>query len=111
MALESGQREPALFADPLFDKSFEFLLSTSQLPTSIDAFMCYAADWQDGYGVSYNPHVKSIVFCIGSFASSRVTLSSERFARHIESAMDAMAELCVRAACVAPNALPERPVA
>lgn len=108
IALECGHREPSLFADPVYREANQFRLSTSQVPTTMDAFMCYGAVVPDGYGVSYNPHAESIVFCIARFASSRVTLASERFALHIESALDAMAELCVRAACVAHDALPER---
>ena len=99
---------PALFADPVYGESNQFRLSTSQVPTTMDAFMCYGAVVRDGYGVSYNPHVDAVVFCVARFRSSRVTLASEHFARHIESAMDAMAELCVRAKCVAPDALPNR---
>ncbi|XP_039269614.2 choline O-acetyltransferase-like isoform X1 [Styela clava] len=84
---------PELFSDPSYDICNYFTLSTSQVPTNTDSFMCYGAVVEDGYGVSYNPHPDRIVFCISSFRSCPST-SSEKFAGAITESFRIMNELC-----------------
>jgi hypothetical protein len=46
-----------------------------QVPTTMDAFMCYGPVVPDGYGVCYNPHPHNILVCITSFKRHSETRS------------------------------------
>ncbi|XP_023326826.1 LOW QUALITY PROTEIN: choline O-acetyltransferase-like [Eurytemora carolleeae] len=102
LGLREGTKElglwdkQGLFKDPAFDKLNQFLLSTSQVPISLDpAFMGYGAVVPDGYGVSYNPYSSSIIFCICSFYSSPLT-NSRNFATQLQRSLLDMKQLFVK---------------
>ncbi|XP_050423974.1 choline O-acetyltransferase [Adelges cooleyi] len=80
LGLRQAARENALsctlFEDDSYRIANSFALSTSQLLTSTDSFMGYGPVVPDGYGVSYNPQNNSIVFCISSFKSAKITNNS-----------------------------------
>ena len=67
-----------------------------QVPTTMDAFMCYGPVVPDGYGACYNPHPHYILVCVSSFKSCEGTISS-RFAAVLESSFQQMKELCLTA--------------
>ncbi|GIX71221.1 carnitine O-acetyltransferase [Caerostris darwini] len=62
--------------DTGYTTSTHFKLSTSQVPSKIDAFMCYGPLVPDGYGCCYNPRDSSINFGLSACNSSPETHSS-----------------------------------
>jgi carnitine O-acetyltransferase len=78
IANENGKDIPALFMDEGYAQSCNFRLSTSQVPSLFEAFMCYGPVVPDGYGCCYNPTQNSIVFGVSAFNSSPET-SATRF--------------------------------
>uniref|UniRef100_A0AAU6PBV7 Choline O-acetyltransferase n=1 Tax=Protohermes xanthodes TaxID=1452977 RepID=A0AAU6PBV7_9NEOP len=83
---------PDIFLDETYRIANNFLLSTSQLPTTSDTFMGYGPVVPDGYGASYNPHPDMIVFCLSAFHSSETT-STWKFAHSLEESLTAMQKL------------------
>ncbi len=67
IAMENGMNVPDLFSDKGYIESSNFRLSTSQVPSQFEAFMCYGPLTENGYGVCYNPIKNSIVFGISAF--------------------------------------------
>ena len=55
--------------------------------------MCYGPVVPDGYGVSYNPHKDSIVFCVSSFRDCLSTNSS-KFAAELGGTLRDMKKIC-----------------
>ncbi|XP_014768157.2 choline O-acetyltransferase, partial [Octopus bimaculoides] len=86
---------PEIFADESYKLANHFTLSTSQVPTTMDAFMCYGPVVPDGYGVCYNPHSDYIVAVVTSFRSHSET-RSDYFAFTLESSFLQMYELCYK---------------
>ncbi|KAI7796587.1 putative choline O-acetyltransferase [Triplophysa rosa] len=66
---------PDIFTDETYGISNNFILSTSQVPTTMEMFCCYGPVIPDGYGVCYNPQSDHIVFCVSSFRGSQFTCS------------------------------------
>jgi len=92
---ELGITKPEIFEDTSFSRSNYFTLSTSQIPTTTNSFMCYGAVVPDGYGVSYNPKKDNIVFCIGSFRDCIAT-DSTKFSEHLYQSLSLMKELTLK---------------
>lgn len=95
IARENGLPMPKIFEHESFRISNHFSLSTSQVPTTMDAFMCYGPVVSDGYGVCYNPHPSWILVCITSFKRHNDT-NSDHFAYTLESSLLQMQELCLK---------------
>lgn len=76
-ALEHGRDIPELFMDLAFKESTHFRLSTSQVASQHEAFLCFVPVVPDGYGVCYNPREEQIIVCVSSFNNSPET-NSER---------------------------------
>lgn len=76
IALECGMNVPEFYMDTGYTTSTHFKLSTSQVPSKIDAFMCYGPLVPDGYGCCYNPRNSSINFGLSACNSSPETHSS-----------------------------------
>lgn len=76
-AIENGLNVPELFMDTGYQTSTHFRLSTSQVPSKSDAFMCYGPAVPDGYGCCYNPLPEFINFGVSACNSSPETLSSK----------------------------------
>ncbi|KAG8199407.1 hypothetical protein JTE90_000275 [Oedothorax gibbosus] len=85
IALENGMNVPDLYMDTGYTTSTHFKLSTSQVPSKIDAFMCYGPLVPDGYGCCYNPRPSSINFGLSACNSSPETQSSNFMKALIES--------------------------
>lgn len=85
IALECGMNVPDIFLDTGYTTSSHFKLSTSQVPSKVDAFMCYGPLVPDGYGCCYNPLATYINFGVSACNSSPQTHSSNFMAALTES--------------------------
>ncbi|KAL1517126.1 hypothetical protein ABEB36_000934 [Hypothenemus hampei] len=86
---------PDIFTDESYRIANKFLLSTSQVATTMNSFMGYGPVEPDGYGASYNPKNDQIIFCLSAFWSSEVT-STSRFAQSLEESLNSMQVLLSR---------------
>ncbi|KAK0140979.1 Choline O-acetyltransferase [Merluccius polli] len=94
--------KPEIFKDEAFLISNQFILSTSQVPTTVEMFCCYGPVVPDGYGACYNPQSDHIVFCVSSFRDSPRTCSGE-FVKFLEQGLLEMRDLCTRHNAGQPN--------
>lgn len=88
---------PELFTDETYRIANTFLLSTSQVTTSMNSFMGYGPVEPDGYGASYNIKPDSVIFCLSAFWSSEKT-STSKFAQALEESLNNMQALLKRPA-------------
>ncbi|NXM64937.1 CLAT acetyltransferase, partial [Illadopsis cleaveri] len=84
---------PEIFTDETYLTSNRFILSTSQVPTTMEMFCCYGPVVPNGYGACYNPQPEHILFCISSFKECKET-SSDMLAKAVEDSLLAMRDLC-----------------
>ncbi|XP_037997265.1 choline O-acetyltransferase [Motacilla alba alba] len=84
---------PEIFTDETYLTSNRFILSTSQVPTTMEMFCCYGPVVPNGYGACYNPQPEHLLFCISSFKECKET-SSGMFAKAVEESLLAMRDLC-----------------
>uniref|UniRef100_A0A452IU69 Choline O-acetyltransferase n=1 Tax=Gopherus agassizii TaxID=38772 RepID=A0A452IU69_9SAUR len=92
-AREHFKELPEIFTDETYLTSSQFILSTSQVPTTMEMFCCYGPVVPSGYGVCYNPQPEHILFCISSFKECKET-SSVMFAKAVEESLMEMRDLC-----------------
>uniref|UniRef100_A0A7N8WNN5 Choline O-acetyltransferase n=1 Tax=Mastacembelus armatus TaxID=205130 RepID=A0A7N8WNN5_9TELE len=64
---ELNMEKPEIFCDETYLASNHFILSTSQVPTTMEMFCCYGPVVPNGYGACYNPQSDHIIFCVSSF--------------------------------------------
>ncbi|TTC29627.1 Choline O-acetyltransferase [Bagarius yarrelli] len=95
IAKELKMETPDVFTDEAFLLSNQFILSTSQVPTTVDMFCCYGPVVANGYGACYNPQADHMVFCVSSFRECAST-SSLLLAKALDLALNDMRELCNR---------------
>ncbi|XP_066180622.1 choline O-acetyltransferase [Sylvia atricapilla] len=93
VAREHFKELPEIFTDETYLTSNRFILSTSQVPTTMEMFCCYGPVVPNGYGTCYNPQPQHILFCISSFKECKET-SSDMFAKAVEESLLAMRDLC-----------------
>ncbi|KAB1271488.1 Choline O-acetyltransferase [Camelus dromedarius] len=93
LAREVCKEPPEMFTDETYLMSNRFVLSTSQVPTTMEMFCCYGPVVPNGYGACYNPQPESILFCISSFHGCKET-SSTKFAKAVEESLVEMRGLC-----------------
>lgn len=96
IAKENGIDVPALYSDEGYVKSSNYRLSTSQVASSYEAFMCYGPLTNDGYGVCYSPRNTDIYFGLSSMRSNKVT-STAKFRKSLEEALKLMMQLLLKA--------------
>ncbi|XP_030631550.1 choline O-acetyltransferase b [Chanos chanos] len=84
---------PEIFTDDTYRISNQFILSTSQVPTTVDMFCCYGPVVPNGYGACYNPQSNHIIFAVSSFRESTET-SSAVFVKALEQGLLDMRDLC-----------------
>ncbi|GFS06088.1 carnitine O-acetyltransferase [Elysia marginata] len=87
-ALEYGRDIPELFMDLAFKESTHFRLSTSQVASQHEAFLCFVPVVPDGYGLCYNPREEQLIVCITSFNNSPETNSEKLMASLTQSFRD-----------------------
>ncbi|NWT15542.1 CLAT acetyltransferase, partial [Vireo altiloquus] len=95
VAREHFKELPEIFTDETYLTSNRFILSTSQVPTTMEMFCCYGPVVPNGYGACYNPQPEHILFCISSFKECKET-SSDTFAKAVEDSLLAMRDLCTK---------------
>ncbi|NWW33202.1 CLAT acetyltransferase, partial [Panurus biarmicus] len=95
VAREHFKELPEIFTDETYLTSNRFILSTSQVPTTMELFCCYGPVVPNGYGACYNPQPEHILFCISSFEECKET-SSGMFAKAVEESLLAMRDLCTK---------------
>jgi carnitine O-acetyltransferase len=78
IALQNGMALHELFTDKGYTFSSQFRLSTSQVPSVNQAFMCYGPLVPNGYGCCYNPTKNEMSFGISAMNSSAET-NAEKF--------------------------------
>jgi carnitine O-acetyltransferase len=78
IALQNGMALHELFTDKGYTFSSKFRLSTSQVPSVNQAFMCYGPLVPNGYGCCYNPTKNEMSFGISAMNSSAET-NAEKF--------------------------------
>ncbi|NWY26476.1 CLAT acetyltransferase, partial [Pheucticus melanocephalus] len=93
VAREHLKELPEIFTDETYLTSNRFILSTSQVPTTMEMFCCYGPVVPNGYGACYNPQPDHLLFCISSFKECKET-SSGMFAKAVEESLLAMRDLC-----------------
>uniref|UniRef100_A0A673CSC7 Choline O-acetyltransferase n=1 Tax=Sphaeramia orbicularis TaxID=375764 RepID=A0A673CSC7_9TELE len=92
IAHELKMEKPDLFKDEAYFISNQFILSTSQVPTTVEMFCCYGPVVPNGYGACYNPQSDHIIFSVSSFHESPQTCSSE-FIKALEQGLRDMRDL------------------
>nr|XP_006630421.1 PREDICTED: choline O-acetyltransferase [Lepisosteus oculatus] len=93
VAQELKMEKPEIFIDETYLISNRFILSTSQVPTSVQMFCCYGPVVPNGYGVCYNPQSDHIIFCVSSFKDCKETCST-KFVRALEESLVEVRDLC-----------------
>jgi len=96
IAKEHNIPVPELYSDEGYTKSAHMRLSTSNVSSKYDAFMCYGPLTQDGYGCCYSLKNDDFWFGISSFKSCSDT-SSDRFRKCLEESLVHMYELLIKA--------------
>lgn len=92
IAKENNITLPELFKDEGLLASQHMRLSTSQVASRYDAFMCYGPLTADGYGCCYNPKDNDMWFGISSFKSNPVP-DSKAFRNALQQALNDMFEV------------------
>lgn len=77
IAKENGLAVPELYSDEGYVKSSTYRLSTSQVASSYEAFMCYGPLTYDGYGCCYSPRNNDIYFGLSSMRSNSDTSTAK----------------------------------
>ena len=95
IARENGLEVPELYSDEGYVKSSTYRLSTSQVASAYEAFMCYGPLTNDGYGCCYNPRNNDIWFGLSSMRSNDET-STAKFKKSLEEALQLMFQLLVK---------------
>ncbi|XP_063347457.1 choline O-acetyltransferase [Pelmatolapia mariae] len=82
-----------MFKDEAYLISNQFILSTSQVPTTVEMFCCYGPVVPNGYGACYNPQSDHIIFSVSSFHESQQTCSAE-FVKCLAQGLRDIRDLC-----------------
>ncbi|XP_035028756.1 choline O-acetyltransferase [Hippoglossus stenolepis] len=98
IAHELMMEKPEIFKDEAYLISNQFILSTSQVPTTVEMFCCYGPVVPNGYGVCYNPQSDHLIFSVSSFRESPQTCSAEFVKCLVQGLLD-MRDLCNKCNC------------
>ncbi|XP_054455358.1 choline O-acetyltransferase-like [Anoplopoma fimbria] len=93
IAKELNMEKPEIFCDETYLASNQFILSTSQVPTTVEMFCCYGPVVPNGYGACYNPQSDHIIFCVSSFWENTGT-SSAVFVKALNEGLLEIRDLC-----------------
>lgn len=95
MALERGEEIHPLYSDPGYVRSAHMRISTSQVATKCDGFMCYGPLVPDGYGCCYNPRTNDMNFAVSAFVEDPGT-SAAKFRETLENSLLDMHNVLVK---------------
>ncbi|XP_072377173.1 carnitine O-acetyltransferase [Diabrotica undecimpunctata] len=95
IALENGIELPEIYKDKAYILSSRMRLSTSQVATKCDGFMCYAPLTDDGYGCCYNPRPDDINFGLSAFTNNKET-SARRYREALTESLQDMHHLLAK---------------
>jgi carnitine O-acetyltransferase len=95
IAKENNLPVPELYSDEGYSKSSTYRLSTSQVASVYDAFMCYGPLTMDGYGCCYSPRNNDIYFGLSSIKHCADT-STEKFKKSLQESLQLMHQLLVK---------------
>uniref|UniRef100_A0A3P8V2L0 Choline O-acetyltransferase n=1 Tax=Cynoglossus semilaevis TaxID=244447 RepID=A0A3P8V2L0_CYNSE len=98
VARELKVETPEIFKDEAYLISNQFILSTSQVPTTVEMFCCYGPVVPNGYGACYNPQSDHIIFCVSSFRESTQSCSAD-LVKCLEQGLVDMRDLCNKCHC------------
>uniref|UniRef100_A0A8C7FF46 Choline O-acetyltransferase n=1 Tax=Oncorhynchus kisutch TaxID=8019 RepID=A0A8C7FF46_ONCKI len=93
IAQELKMERPEIFTDETYVASNQFILSTSQVPTTVEMFCCYGPVVPNGYGCCYNPQSDHLLFSVTSFHGSTETCSAV-FIKALDEGLVEMRDLC-----------------
>ncbi|XP_058478002.1 choline O-acetyltransferase-like [Solea solea] len=97
---ELKMEKPDIFCDETYVASNRFILSTSQVPTTVEMFCCYGPVVPNGYGACYDPQSHHILFCVSSFWENTET-SSAVFVKALNEGLLEIRDLCNRCSAAA----------
>lgn len=100
IAKDLNMEKPEIFCDETYLASNQFILSTSQVPTTVEMFCCYGPVVPNGYGACYNPQSDHIMFCVSSFWENTET-SSVVFVKALNEGLLEIRDLCNRSSAAA----------
>ncbi|XP_036936332.1 choline O-acetyltransferase-like [Acanthopagrus latus] len=100
IAKDLNMEKPEIFCDETYLASNQFILSTSQVPTTVEMFCCYGPVVPNGYGACYNPQSDHIIFCVSSFWENTET-SSAVFVKALNEGLQEIRDLCNRSSAAA----------
>ncbi|KAK5906094.1 hypothetical protein CgunFtcFv8_001988 [Champsocephalus gunnari] len=100
IAKELNMEKPEIFSDETYSSSNQFILSTSQVTTTMEMFCCYGPVVPNGYGACYNPQSDHIIFCVSSFWENTGT-SSAVFVKALNESLLEIRDLCNRSSAAA----------
>ncbi|KAL6094877.1 chat [Pungitius sinensis] len=100
IAEELNMEKPEIFCDETYLASNQFVLSTSQVATTMEMFCCYGPVVPNGYGACYNPQSDHIVFCVSSFWEYTQT-SSAVFVKALNESLEEIRDVCNRSGAAA----------
>ncbi|KAM6898211.1 choline O-acetyltransferase b [Lycodopsis pacificus] len=100
IAKELNMEKPEIFCDETYLASNQFILSTSQVPTTVEMFCCYGPVLPNGYGACYNPQSDHIIFCVSSFWENTGT-SSAVLVKALNESLLELRDLCSRSSAAA----------
>ncbi|XP_070783465.1 choline O-acetyltransferase-like isoform X1 [Enoplosus armatus] len=100
ISTELNMEKPEIFCDETYLASNQFILSTSQVPTTVEMFCCYGPVVPNGYGACYNPQSDHIIFCVSSFWENTET-SSAVFVKALNEGLLEIRDLCNRSSAAA----------
>uniref|UniRef100_A0A1A9W5I6 Choline/carnitine acyltransferase domain-containing protein n=1 Tax=Glossina brevipalpis TaxID=37001 RepID=A0A1A9W5I6_9MUSC len=86
MAFENQIPTPEFYNSPGYIKSMHFRVSTSQVASKDDAYMCYGPMFDDGYSCCYNPREDDIFIGVGAWHSNKETCAI-KYSKSIEEAL------------------------
>lgn len=89
IAMENKIELPELYKDPSFTRSTHMRISSSQVATKCNGFMCYGPLVKDGYGCCYNPRSNDMNFAISAFVSHPDT-SAAKYRESLENSLTDM---------------------
>ncbi|KAM8837497.1 choline O-acetyltransferase b [Spinachia spinachia] len=93
IAKELNVEKPEIFSDETYLASNQFVLSTSQVPTTVEMFCCYGPVVPNGYAACYNPQSDHIIFCVASFWENTQT-SSAVFVKALNESLEEIRDAC-----------------